>query len=94
MRDGGRDVRCSNAHDPGPCAPLRACVLGVAASEIVISTLREKEIALLIEWNYLMAEKDRLLRQSKGLKVAPPPVAVPPVDAAKPSFQSPRGSRF
>jgi hypothetical protein len=43
----------------------------VAASEVVVSALREKEVALLIEWNHLMAEKDRLLRASHGLQAAP-----------------------
>ena len=67
------------------------------ASEIVISTLREKEVALLIEWNHLMAEKDRLLRQSHGLRVAVPDAPGPAAaaDAPKPgpSLMSPRRGR-
>jgi len=55
-------------------SPRRSTCLGGAASavsDIVISALREKEVALLIEWNHLMAEKDRLLRLSHGLQVPP-----------------------
>ena len=61
------------------------------ASEIVVSALREKEVALLIEWNHLMAEKDRLLRESHGLRGSAPEAA--PSAAAAPVAAGPLSPR-